>query len=309
MRLYVIVLALMVAGSGVSGQQARSEWGPPAAKAFPPPATLRVVRDIVYARYGDRALRLDLYLPPAATNRPIPGVLVIRGGGWQKGDKEGFGFMAGAIAKAGLAAASIEYRTSSEAPFPAAIHDAKAAVRWLRANAAEYAIDSRALGVIGGSAGGHLAALLGTSDRVAELEGKGGHAGVSSRVAAVVAMATLADLVDMSQFTNSYTLEVTGKFIGAPLKAFGEARRLASPVTHVYPEAAPILLIHSDADPLVPYQQSRLLHRKYREAGARAELVTIAGAPHAFWNYSRWFPNAMERAVAFFQRTLTQPPR
>ena len=113
----------------------------------------------------------------------------MRGGGWQHGDSKGFAFIAAALAQAGFAAACIQYRTSQEAPFPAAVHDAKAAVRWLRANAGAYRIDPDAIGAIGGSAGAHLAAMLATSDAAADLEGGGGHAGVSSRISAAVARA------------------------------------------------------------------------------------------------------------------------
>jgi len=132
--------------------------------AFPAPESIRTFRDVVYARYGERRLSLDLYLPPESSRRGrVPGVIVVRGGGWQSGDKETFGFLAAHLADEGFAAASIEYRTSQEATFPAAVQDAKAAVRWMRAHASSYGIDPDEIGAIGASAGGLLVTMLATT--------------------------------------------------------------------------------------------------------------------------------------------------
>ena len=144
--------------------------------------SVRVVQDVVYGSYGERQLKLDLYLPRQPAEDLTPGVIVIRGGGWSQGDKEGYAHIAGYLAKEGLAAASIEYRVPPEATFPAAIHDIKAAVRWMRTNGKQYAINTEQIGAIGGSAGAHLAALLGTSHEISSLEGEGGNQEVSSRV-------------------------------------------------------------------------------------------------------------------------------
>src|SRR5258708_15456790 len=161
----------------LAAQPDRSRWGERADKAFAPPGNLRIDRDLVYARYGKRSLSLDLYRPAKVSRDPIPGVVVIRGGGWQHGDSRGYGFIASYLAQAGFAAACIQYRTSTEARFPAAVHDAKAAVRWLRANAAEYRIDPGALGAIGGFPRRHPAPLLATTHRVPGLPREGGQTG------------------------------------------------------------------------------------------------------------------------------------
>jgi acetyl esterase/lipase len=290
----------------LAAQHGRPDWGERAETAFPPSDNLRIDDGLVYARYGDRTMHLDLYRPAKVSREPIPGVIVIRGGGFQQGDSKGFGFIAEYLAHAGLAAACIQYRTSGEARFPAAVQDAKAAVRWMRANAAEYRIDPDALGAIGGSAGAYLAAMLATSDGASDLEGDGGNAGVSSRVGAVVAMATPADFVDMSPYSKR-AVPLIESFIGAPLDRLVDARRRASPVTYVTRNAAPILLIHSDVDPDLPYEQARLLQRRYVEAGATAQLVTVQGAPHDPWNYARWFPDLMDRAAAFLKHALVTP--
>jgi pectinesterase len=172
--------------------------------------------------------------------------------------------------------------------FPAPIVDCKAAVRWVRANAALHGLDPDRIGAIGGSAGGHLVAMLATSHREPKLEGDGGNPGVSSRVQAVVGMATPAD---MAQFASRANLD---KNVTA----------LISPVTHVAKDSAPILLLHGTNDRLVPMRQSELLLEKYKEAGAFAELVQIADGNHAFWNGNQWFDETMKRSVEFFRARL-----
>jgi acetyl esterase/lipase len=307
MRQPAIVLTLCVIG-GLSAlaYPPRSPWGERADAAFVPPADLRIESELVYAQYGRQSLHLDLYRRASAW-RPLPAVVVMRGGGFQHGDSKGFAFVAAALAEAGFAAACIQYRTVPEAPFPAPVQDAKAAVRWLRANAAEYRIDPDAITAIGGSAGGYLAAMLATSDGAADLEGDGGHREVSSRVSAAVAMATGADFVDLSSYPRR-ALAVIEPFLGGPLDRRLDVRRRASPVTYVTRNAAPLLLIHSDADPSVPYSQAVLLQHAYQDAGARAELLTVPGAPHDPWNYRRWFTSLMERSVVFLKQSSAADP-
>jgi acetyl esterase/lipase len=299
---FVIVVLCTVAGLYMAATQRPSPWGKRADANFVRPANVRLDDELTYARYGQRVMHLDLYRPALLPRRPMPAVVVIRGGGWQHGDSKGFAFIASSLAQAGFAAASIQYRTSQEAPFPAAVQDAKAAIRWLRANAAAYRIDPDAISAMGGSAGAHLAAMLATSAGAPDLEGDGGNAGVSSRIAAAVAMAPGVDFVDLSPYPK-VALIAMEPFFGAPLEARLEARRRGSPVAYVTSSAAPILLIHSDADPGPPYGQSLLMREKYLAAGAHAELLTIPGGPHDPWNYQRWFPMIMRRAIAFLSET------
>ena len=263
--------------------------GQPPRRALP--ASVKVERDIVYARYGSREVKLDLYLPKQPAPGKIPCIVVVHGGGWRSGDKSRFAHIAGALAEQGFATACIGYRLLPEVEFPAPVVDCKAAVRWVRANAAKHGIDPDRIGAIGGSAGGHLVAMLGTSDTVASLEGDGGHAGTSSRVQAVVAMATPADLTRMGDRQN----------LGA------ELAKLVSPVTHVTKNSAPVLLLHGTKDTLVPMAQSELLLEKYRAAGAPAELVKIESGAHAFWNAAH-FDQTMKLSLKFFRETLASTP-
>ena len=251
---------------------------------------VQVKRDLVYARVGDRELKLDLYLPKKPITEPMPCIVVIHGGGWRSGDKNRFASKAAYFADHGFAAACIGYRLLPSVKFPAPIEDCRAAVRWVRANATEYGIDPDRMGAFGGSAGAHLTAMLATSHDVAELEGKGGNEGVSTRISTAVALATPADMHRYVQRSG----------------ASEELASLISPITHVDAESAPILLLHSKTDPTVPHKMSVDLQAKYKEAGVEAQLVSVEDAPHAFWNMEQWFGDTMKRSVEFFKQHLVK---
>lgn len=266
--------------------------------AFPVPDGIRIVGDLAFAAYGTRQLRLDLYLPRAAGQAPVPCVLVFRGGAWRMGDKETLGYLAGQLAAAGFAAASAEYRPSSEAGYPAALHDAKAAVRWLRTHAAGYGIDAGAIGVIGASSGGYLAAMLATTSHEPAFEGRGGESSASSRVQAVVSMGGVANL--------ALDDAAVAAFLGPAFEQRADLVAAASPVSHVSPQSAPMLLLHSRLDPLVPFEQSLEMEQLYRAAGAPVTLIAI-DAPHlhTFWYDPGHCVELLAQAVPFFRTHLT----
>ena len=292
-------LACMVSAAACGQEEFAAEaearakrWGIPAAQ---------IVHNVVYAEYGQRRLLLDLYLPP---NRDpavaLPGVIAVRGGAWKEGDKEFFGYIAGQLAMEGFVAASIQYRTAKEAKFPAAVQDVKAAVRWMRAHAAEYGVNPDAIGAIGGSAGAHLVAMLATTGGMKELEGDGGNPSVSSEVQAVVAMGGGYDL-RFKDAVDPEVIEAVRGFIGEPFEANVAA---ASPLTHVSRHSAPLLLLHSPADPLAPFQQAVDMEQRYRREGASATLIPIDAPMHGFWGSPRYFPEARKRFLEFFRKTL-----
>jgi pectinesterase len=261
------------------------------------------VADIEFARYGNRALRLDLYLP-ILNKAAVPGVIVIRGGGWMVNDKAESAPVASALAERGVAAASIEYRTADEAPFPGAVQDVKAAVRWMRANAKPYGISPDAIGTLGGSSGAQMALLAGlANDR--DLEGSGGNHDVSSRVQAVVAMAAPTD----PRRLDAGGRRVVAQFLRATPAQNPTLWARASPVNHVGAGGPSVLLMHGTADESVLPEQSLRFANLYRRVGGRVELVLIPNAPHPFWNYKPWFEDTMNRAAAFFHRTasITDP--
>jgi acetyl esterase/lipase len=259
--------------------------------------TVRVISKLGYAKYGTRQLFLDLYLPlPLGQNRP--GVVVVRGGGWKVGDRKRFAHVASALAERGVAAACIEYRTADRSPFPGAIQDVKAAVRWMRANAAKYGIDPQVIGTMGGSSGAHMALLAGLTTGVSEFEGAGGNASISSEIQGVVAMAVPADLLTLTS-DNKLTV---GEFLHTTPEQGTETWRWASPVSHIRSDGPPVLLLHGSDDDSVPPKQSTDFADRYRQAGANVEVHVLNGAPHAFWNYHPWFDDAADLAGAFFLR-------
>ena len=175
-RFAVSLLFLSLATAGAQTPPVAPPASPPTKVPEELVASLESHPDLTYARYGDRELQLYLFRPKSQTEA-LPAIVCIHGGGWFKGERRSMIPLAQTLASKGFVTVAISYRLSGEAKFPAAIQDAKAAVRWLRANAGTYGIEADKIGVTGLSAGGHLAALLATSGGVAELEGDGGNAG------------------------------------------------------------------------------------------------------------------------------------
>lgn len=245
------------------------------------------------APLGFRPLQLDVWVPPTAT--PSPLVVWIHGGAWMAGDRRYLpeilrpDQLFDALMEAGLAVATIDYRHALEAPFPAQLHDAKAAVRYLRAHAGVLGVDAARIGVAGESAGGHLAALLALTGHRSDLEGSHGVVGPSSAVDVVVDWYGVADLSTMPRMTPPpHVLERLPPEFATPPEDFllsgadAATRADASPVTHVTPQAPPFLLLHGTTDWLVPLSQSEQLHAALTSVGVESRLVPVEGAEHAF---------------------------
>ncbi|MCE2804293.1 MAG: alpha/beta hydrolase, partial [Gemmataceae bacterium] len=197
--------------------------------------------------------------------------------GFRAGKREGYDSLIRTLAGEGYAAVTISYRLAPQHRFPAAVHDTKAAVRWLRANAAKYGIDPRRIGVTGGSAGGHLAQFLGVTGDVEEFEGGGGNPGVSSRVNCVV------NVYGPSDFTKSYgksvdAAEVLPLFLGGNLETALPAHIRSSPLNWVTPNASPTLCIHGTDDKYVAHEQAEWLVERLKKCGVEADLLTLQGA-------------------------------
>ncbi|MEE2639472.1 MAG: alpha/beta fold hydrolase [Planctomycetota bacterium] len=259
---------------------------------------------VTYARYGNRSLEMDLFRPRTAWG-PLPAILCIHGGGWAKGNRASHAPLAQAIASRGYVAATISYRLSGEAPFPAALHDCKAAVRFLRANADKYGIDSNQIGAIGLSAGGHLTALLATSAGVIELEGAGGHPEFSSAIQAAIPMGAQTDLLSQRTADVSRQPErgtIWRQFLGGSQTDQPEIYRLASPLTHLDKLDPPTWLITGEKDD--PSTQAAAFRRKQKALRIDGGLTVLKGAPHGFLGKQQWFDQTIETADSFFRQTL-----
>lgn len=263
---------------------------------------------VPYARYGERTLEMDIYRPKAAWGQ-LPAVVCIHGGGWAKGQRANHQHVAQALAARGYLTATISYRLSGEAPFPAAIHDCKAAVRYLRANARELGIDSEHIGAIGLSAGGHLTALLATSSGVDALEGDGGNARQSSAIQAAIPMGAQTDLLSPRTREISRS-EDRGKiwrqFLGGSLDDQPATYRLASPLHHLDDRDPPCWFITGAMDD--PSTRAEEFRRRLKQASRPTGLTIIKDAPHAFLGRQRWFDEMIEAADKFFRQTLGPAP-
>ena len=245
---------------------------------------VNIVRDVVYKRVNGRDLRLDIYSPKSITH-PLPVVLWIFGNRWSRGSKNHPPRLNRILH--GYIVVSIDYRLSGEAPFPAAIEDCKAAVRWIRANAATYHFDPDHIGAWGHSAGGHLAALLGTSGGVAELEGTGDNSAFSSRVQAVCDISGPSDIL---QFYEAVSNSNDGmaridrssieQFLGGSVEQNSAKAIAASPTTYVSKDDPPFLIIHGEKDMTIPVSQSEVLASKLKAAGVQVTLIVAESRGH-----------------------------
>lgn len=250
----------------------------PAAGAAEP--TVR--RDLEYARVGEHSLRLDLHLPAGGT-AAAPLIVWVHGGAWRSGSKKDMP-LAPLVAR-GWAVASVDYRLTPVAPFPANVHDLKAAIRFLRARRADYGLATERIAIAGSSAGGHLAALVGVSNRHPELEGEvGTDRGESSAIQAIVSFYGASNLESILRQSTPYGLGVRIPALQLLLRGQPEEKpalaRLASPVAHVDAGDPPLLLIHGDQDPQMPVAQALEFLGAYERAGLRARFVPIHGGVH-----------------------------
>ena len=281
------MLALAVLGCGdvapLSAQTIPAKAG--AARPIPPPLSppgADAFRELAYGTTSPLQT-LDLYVPKNAAG-PLPLVVFIHGGGWYSGDKRTS--MPFPLLAAGFAVASIDYRLSGTDKWPAQIYDCKAAIRWLRANAATYHLDPNRIGVWGTSAGGHLTDIVGTTGtNHPELDGDQGTPGVSSAVQAACAESgpsNLLTIYDEGLPQKRDVLETTGvaKLLGGPTKDNLDLAKAASGITYVAAGDPPFLLVHGDKDPSVPLKQSQEMYDALKAAGDDAELYIVKGGGH-----------------------------
>lgn len=270
---------------------------------------IRMLRDLEYSRPNGIPQLLDLYLPENARG-PLPVIVWIHGGGWRSGNKNlSLNSIQVRQASRGYAVASINYRLSGVSKHPAQIEDCKAAIRWLRANAAQYNLNPEKIGVWGASAGGHLVSMLGTTADVSALEGSGGNLDQSSRVQAVVDWFGAIDFLKI----NSQALPCSvldhdapnspeSELLGCQVQNCPEIAKTANPITYITADDAPFLIMHGTNDCTVPPAQSQMLFDALKAAGIEASLVLLQGAGHGGPQFIS--PDSEQLVSSFFDRQL-----
>jgi acetyl esterase/lipase len=259
------------------------------------PGKVTVENDVAFGTTGSRDLKCDIFHPPMEGDRR-PGVLLIHGGAWQEGDRNQLRYYGIQLARYGFVGIACEYRLSGEAPWPAQIHDVKAALRWMRAHAEQLGINENKICVAGNSAGAHLALMLG-SDADA-FEGEGGNRHVSSKCAAVSAIYPPTRL-------GYNKNEVENKLFGTA--GSDEVAAKASPINYANGAFPPTILIHGNADQVVPVSESFNMYRALNKAGVQVELHVFDGAPHAFDRLAEFARQCTQLITLFFDRKVVNP--
>jgi acetyl esterase/lipase len=259
---------------------------------------INVETDVEYANAGEVSLKLDIYKPKTESARPRPCIVWIHGGGWQGGNKSsGLARLGSLVASGDYVGVSVGYRLTDVAGFPAQIHDSKAAIRFVRANASKLGIDPNKIGVWGSSAGGHLVSLLGTSGDVKEVEGTLGTTGVSSRVTCVVDYCGPSDFPAF-ELTSGAQGPVT-KLLGGVPKEKLEVAKQASPITYVSKDDPPFLVVHGTNDATVPFDQAVRFHDALKKGEVDSTFVRIEGGGHGIGG-----AEVESRVKAFFEKHL-----
>ncbi|MEI6168666.1 MAG: alpha/beta hydrolase [bacterium] len=263
---------------------------------------ITVQRNLVYGKVENEELQLDLAMP-SADNGPFPAVVFLHGKGWKAGNRQEMNHFVEGVARMGYVGATVEYRLVPVARFPAPVEDCKAAVRWLRANAKNYRINPDRIGVVGFSAGGHLACMLGVTDKTVGLEGDGGNPEQSSRVQAVVSFFGPTDFTTYD-WSNDLKKDVIVPFLGGSFSDKPEVYQKASPINYVTKDAPPFLLFHGTEDKLVPVDQSKRLAEKLKGVGVSVRVVVLEGEGHGFTD--AYNQVCMKQMLDFLDKRLRQ---
>ncbi len=275
-----------------------------------------VYEDIVYAIPDGHKLKLDIAVPKYL-KAPAPAIVDIPGGSWRVVNKSPEDALF--YAKYGFIGVSITHRTSDIAIFPAAVHDCKTAIRWLRAHAKKFNIDPDEIGVTGFSSGGHLAVLLGTSGGDSFLEGKGDYQDYSSSVQAVVDHFGPTDFFKMNDTELDDRMDHFAEnspeslFLGGPLREKADLARLANPIMYIDPQDPPVLIGHGEKDGLVVINQSELLYEVLKKAGVPTDFIRVKNADHMYRPY-KWdaeisptIEDMNRLTIEWFQKWLGEP--
>lgn len=263
------------------------------------PKNVRAKENQVYLQIGERALHVDVYYPARKRKKAYPGVLLIHGGGWRSGSKEMEVPMAQQLAKKGYVAVAVEYRLSPEAQYPAGIYDLKAAIRWMRAHAAEFGLNTDQIAAYGCSSGAQMASFLGTTNGMAEFEGIDGYLEYSSKVQAVL---NIDGIVSFAHPEASAEGVMAGEWLGGSRETHWENWVEASPLEHANAQTPPFLFVNC----IIPrFHAGRDdLFKVLDKSGIYHETHTIPNSTHSFWTVHPWFEETLIYSVGFLRKVF-----
>ncbi|MBD2700064.1 alpha/beta hydrolase [Spirosoma sp. BT702] len=270
------------------------------------PTGVRIDKAITYSTPSTgRNLKLDVYAQSAVSGKTRPAVIMIHGGGWRSGDRSHNNTLAGQLAARGFVAIPVEYRLSTEALYPAAVHDVKAAIRWVRANAKKYAVDPNRVTVLGFSAGGQLAALVGTTNKNSQFEGRGGNATYSSAVQAIVDIDGVLAFIhpESGEGDDSKSTSAATYWFGYSKTQRPDLWQEASALNHIDKQTPPILFLNSSVDRMHGGRDD--LIAKLKPFGTYSEVHTFPDAPHTFLFFNPWFTPTLTYINDFLNRVLS----
>lgn len=264
------------------------------------PESVAEHKNLTYVNYGRRALQLDLYQPKNSKHK-TPLVVLVHGGGWMHGYRQNLAPLAMGLAKNGYVAAVISYRLSPEAKYPAAIQDAKAAVRWLRSNAQKYGLDANHIAIAGGSAGGQIASLTGVSNGVKKFDPQAERSSVSSDVQAIINIDGLSDFTSpaalMYENDPQKKVSAAGSWFGGSYEEKPELWKEASPINYVSKNTPPMLFIDS-AQTRFSVGRDEMIERM-KPLGIPYQVVFLPDTPHSFWLFDPWLAPTLKASVTF----------
>ncbi|WP_276483733.1 alpha/beta hydrolase [Paraflavitalea pollutisoli] len=259
---------------------------------------------IVYCTTGTRQLLLDVFAPKGKSRKQRPAILIIHGGGWRSGNRTQHHPLAQQLASRGYVCFTPEYRLSTEALYPAAVHDLQAAIRYIRTQGRQYGIDTNQLAVLGFSAGGQLAALLGVTGNHPAFEGNGCHTKTGTEVQAILDLDGTLSFVhpESGEGDDSKGISAATYWFGYPKKENAALWEAASPLTYVGPHTPPTLFLNSSVDRMHAGRDDYM--KILRQYGIRTEVYTFEGAPHTFPLFEPWFHQVVEQVHAFLQKVF-----
>lgn len=268
------------------------------------PESVQEIKNITYVRYGQRALQLDLYLPKSALPQKKPGIVFVHGGGWRAGFRTNFTPMAIGLAERGYVVATVSYRLSSEAQYPAAIHDVKAALRWLRNNAKKYGVNPEQIAVGGGSAGGQIASLTGVTNGIERFDPQAKHADVSSAVQAIINIDGLSDFTSeaarLHEDDPRKNPSAAGAWFGGRYAEKTVLWHEASPLFYVNKNTPPILFLISAQERFSVGHKEMI--EKMKPFGIPYQVAQIPDSPHSFWLFDPWLQPSVDIVASFLDQ-------